>query len=126
MRLPQCTKWNALCAWRASQPPASKNSQKDSPKEGSPAERGDVPRALQLGPRSAVRERQPTAELFRRFVRCRSVERHRRRRAARGARYMRPLLVEADARYLDAVRACVDDLFETMQDHRQCLGDNEM
>jgi hypothetical protein len=62
----------------------------------------------------AVQEREPSAQLPGRFVRCLSVERHQRRAPARDPGNLRTPPAEADAGYLDEVLAAIDDLFETM------------
>ena len=64
--------------------------------------------------RLAVQQREPAAQLSGGFVRRLSVEWHQRRAPARDPGNLRTPPAEADAGYLDEVRAAIDDLFETM------------
>ena len=62
-------------------------------------------------------EREPVAELSRRFFRCRAVKRHRRRRPPGQARELRSPLPQSDVGDFDPVFPAVDDFVETMHVH---------
>ena len=62
-------------------------------------------------------EREPLAELARRLLRGRAVERHRGRRAAGQAGELGPPLSAGDVGNLDPVFPAVDDFIESMHVH---------
>jgi hypothetical protein len=82
-----------------------------------PGPRRPVRKQLDVRTHTPMGEREPLAELTRRLLWCRAVERHRCRRSAGEARELRSPLPGPDVGNLDPVFPAVDDFVETMHVH---------